>query len=236
MSAYVTLIALPIIARDSRTRDDDRSSWNATRRVTAAFSPRHDLSVTREKKYSFVTKREERGRKGEKQIKARTEKCRLLNEYLPWFTRDFSVPQNPRYATFHTTSRLRASLEQRVPTLSPDLRATRRNFRPFEPPFHFFFLFFLFLFTPQTLPRLLYSSFTISIERERKYRRILLVKVKGRRRISVGNSSTSITSENYIGSHAWTSLKSEGRKRLRLFLRESPCDASRRETSHPYHN
>lgn len=100
----------------------------------------------------------------------------------------------------------------------------------------FFFLFFLFLFTPQTLPRLLYSSFTISIERERKYRRILLVKVKGRRGISVGNSSTSITSENYIGSHAWTSLKSEGRKRLRLFLRESPCDASRRETSHPYHN
>lgn len=41
--AHVTLIALPIIARDSRTRDDDRSRCNRV-------SSRHDLSGEEKKK------------------------------------------------------------------------------------------------------------------------------------------------------------------------------------------
>lgn len=76
--AHVTLIALPIIARDSRTRDDDRSRCNRV-------SSRHDLSgggggKKKRKKNSPPTK--------EEQIKGRersrgAEKCRLLNEHQP---------------------------------------------------------------------------------------------------------------------------------------------------------
>lgn len=54
--AHVTLIALPIIARDSRTRDDDRSRCNRV-------SSRHDLSGGggREKKKKKKFSPDERG-------------------------------------------------------------------------------------------------------------------------------------------------------------------------------
>lgn len=146
--------------------------------------------------------------------------------------RDFSHEQPPC---------LRASFEQRISYPLSDRSFARRDETSVHSRSSVSFLFFFsfsFSFTPQTLScPVTRPCFAMEqheegrMERRKRYRRMLLVKVKGRRGISdVENTlrrqlHRKITS---VRTHS-PSLKSEGRERLRLFLRESPCDAPRRE-------
>lgn len=121
------------------------------------------------------------------------------------------------------------------PSRWPIFRATR----PFEAPFFFFLFLLVFFVFVRASNFVILSCYTPELRNvheegwrgERDEWRMLLVKVKARRGISdVENTARrqlhrKITS---VRTHS-PSLKNEGRERLRLFLRESPCDATRRE-------